>query len=521
MVWPLCGTAASQRNNAKITGPREQDVEKYNRLVTAMSEWPEHCFKAYDIRGLSASGEPDATPSGELTVEFAYRLGRALATYLKADSITVARDIRYSSFPLAEALMEGLAEGGIQVLDLGIVPTGCLYHSVWNLEVQGGVMVTASHLPMPTHNGFKMCAGNLPLAGEGIQELKQVFLAGEFQSGEGEIIETPHEDAWLNDILSSAGELARPVHVAIDCANAVAGPFMVDLLEEMGADYIPILCDWDATEPHHGADPTRPKNMEMLADTVRFEHSELGIGIDGDGDRVGVVDENGRFIHPDRLIPLFAAELLAEREGQSEEARSIVYDVKCSMSVEQGIISAGGIPVMARTGHSFMKKYLAEHPECGMAAEMSGHVFFADQGWYGFDDSLYVTARLLVLLAKLPSPEQGGETFGEMLDRVCPSLATTGEVKVPCAEADKLSVVAAIDAAFSTEGWDKLTVDGVRVRFEKDGEYLGWFLARKSNTEEVLVMRAEAVSDDALSELMAHIERLVAPHIDIEKLLIA
>jgi phosphomannomutase len=168
-----------------------------------------------------------------------------------------------------------------------------------------------------------------------------------------------------------------------------------------------------------------------------------------------------------------------------------------------------------------MKKYLADHPECGMAAEMSGHVFFADQGWYGFDDSLYVTARLLVLLAKLPSPEQGGETFGEMLDRVCPSLATTGEVKVPCAEAEKLSVVAAIEAAFSTEGWDKSTVDGVRVRFEKDGEYLGWFLARKSNTEEVLVMRAEAVSDDAMSELMAHIERLVAPHIDIEKLLSA
>jgi len=484
-----------------------------------MSEWPEHCFKAYDIRGLASSDEEDSPPTGELTVEFAHRLGRALATYLEADSLSVARDIRYSSLPLAQALMEGLAAGGIKVLDLGIVPTGCLYHSVWNLPVQGGIMVTASHLPMPTHNGFKMCAGNLPLAGEGIQELKEVFLKGDFQSGEGEIIDTPHEDDWLNDIIASAGTLARPVNVSIDCANAVAGPFMVDLLEELGADYIPILCDWDATEPHHGADPTRPKNMEMLADTVRFENSELGIGIDGDGDRVGIVDETGRFIHPDRLIPLFADDILAGQIQSSEEARSIVYDVKCSMSVEQGIINAGGVPVMARTGHSFMKRHLADHPQCSMAAEMSGHIFFADSGWYGFDDSLYVTARLLALISKLPSPEDGGESIGQLLDRLAPSLPTTGEVKVPCAEADKIPVVSAIQAAFTEEGWSASTVDGVRVRYEKDGEYLGWYLARKSNTEEVLVMRAEAINEGALSDLMEHVERLAGPHISLEKLL--
>ena len=484
-----------------------------------MSEWPEHCFKAYDIRGLSASSEMDAAPTGELTVEFAYRLGRALATYLDAEALTVARDIRYSSLPLAEALMKGMSDGGVRVHDLGIVPTGCLYHAVWNLPVQGGVMVTASHLPMPTHNGFKMCSGKLPLAGEGIQELKEVFLSGDFQEGEGEIIETKHEDDWLDDIISSSGVLSRPVNVSVDCANAVAGPFMVDLLEEIGADYIPILCDWDATEPHHGADPTRPKNMEMLAETVRFERSEFGIGIDGDGDRVGVVDENGRFIHPDRLIPLFAEELLANRQEMSEEARSIVYDVKCSMSVEQGIVASGGVPIMARTGHSFMKKHLAEHPECGMAAEMSGHVFLANQGWYGFDDSLYVTARLLAIISRLPSPDEGGETFGQLLDRIAPSLPTTGEAKIPCPEDDKLKTVAAIEKAFTDESWSKSTVDGVRVRFEKEGEYLGWYLARKSNTEEVLVMRAEAVNDDALEELMAHIDRLVSPHIDIGKLL--
>jgi phosphomannomutase/phosphoglucomutase len=259
--------------------------------------------------------------------------------------------------------------------------------------------------------------------------------------------------------------------------------------------------------------------MEMLADTVRFENSELGIGIDGDGDRVGIVDETGRFIHPDRLIPLFADDILAGQSQSSEEARSIVYDVKCSMSVEQGIINAGGVPVMARTGHSFMKRHLADHPQCSMAAEMSGHIFFADSGWYGFDDSLYVTARLLALISKLPSPEDGGESIGQLLDRLAPSLPTTGEVKIPCAEADKISVVSAIQAAFTEEGWSASTVDGVRVRYEKDGEYLGWYLARKSNTEEVLVMRAEAINEGALSDLMEHVERLAGPHISLEKLL--
>ena len=468
-------------------------------------EWPQHCFKAYDIRGLSGS---------EINDVFAERLGRALATYLELGAIAVARDIRESSPGIAKALMKGLSESGVKVLDLGILPTGGLYHSVWNLPVDGGCMVTASHLPMPTHNGFKICKGRLPLAGEGRQELKEVFLSGDFREGEGSVEQTPHDDAWIKDIIESAGRPSRTVNVVVDCGNAVTGPFMERLLIELGLDATTLYTEWEPSEPNHPADPTRPKNMVDLAAKVLETGAELGIGIDGDGDRIGVVDEKGRFIHPDRLIPPLAIEVLADRLDGDEEARSVVYDVKCSMAVEQAILKAGGVPVMARTGHSFMKAHLAEHPQTMMAAEMSGHIFLADKGWYGFDDSLYNSARLLNLVAELE-----GESFGEMLDRVVPSLPTTGEVKVPCPESDKDGVVNAVTRSLIDSGLECSTVDGVRARFnDDDGNYIGWYLCRRSNTEEVLVMRTEADSEQALSDVMEQVKNLAGPHIDLSKL---
>ena len=256
-----------------------------------MKSWPEACFKAYDIRGL-ANGDG----SGELTPEFAYRLGRAMATYLECTSFAVGRDIRDSSPALASQLMQGLVDGGVKVMDLGIVSTGCVYHACWTLDVDGGVMVTASHLPMPTHNGFKMCRGTLPLAGEEIQELKAVFLEGEFCEGKGEIVDTPHLETYLDAIIASTGPLTRPVKVAVDCGNAVPGPAMSTLLDRLGCEHVDLYCDWDATEPNHGADPTRPKNMVDLGKTVVEHGCEFGMGADGDGDRIGAVDEEGRFI---------------------------------------------------------------------------------------------------------------------------------------------------------------------------------------------------------------------------------
>jgi len=463
-----------------------------------MTEWPVSCFKAYDIRGLS--GE-------ELSDEFAYRLGRALATYLECDSFAVGRDIRESSPGYASNLIQGLVDSGVKVLDLGIVSTGCVYHACWTLPVDGGVMVTASHLPMPTHNGFKMCRGTLPLAGEEIQELKDVFLEGIFREGSGQHIDHPHEDAYLQAIINSTGKLARPVKVAVDCGNAVPGPAMTKLLDMIGAEHIDLYCDWDNTEPNHGADPTREYNMVDLAKAVVDNGCEFGLGADGDGDRIGAVDENGDFVYPDRLIALLAEDVVGSEEGKD----LLIYDVKCSMNVEKAILSAGGRPMMAKTGHSFMKRVLADHPDSLMAAEMSGHIFMNDRGWYGFDCSLYNAARILELWSRRDAK------FSEELNRLAPNLPTTGEVKVPCAEENKIETVEAIKNAFSDH--EASTIDGVRVRFTEDGEQTGWYLARKSNTEPILVMRVEALNQEMLDKMLTLIDRRISPIINIEKLL--
>ena len=463
-----------------------------------MNEWPESCFKAYDIRGLS--GE-------ELSDEFAYRLGRAIATYLECESFAVGRDIRKSSPGYASNLIQGLVDSGVRVLDLGVVSTGCLYHACWTLPVDGGVMVTASHLPMPTHNGFKMCRGTLPLAGEEIQELKGVFLEGNFADGDGEHIDHPHEDTYLKAIVASTGTLARPVKVAVDCGNAVPGPAMSKLLDMIGAEHIDLYCDWDNTEPNHGADPTREYNMIDLAKAVVDNGYELGLGADGDGDRIGAVDEKGNFVYPDRLIALLADDVVGTEEGKD----LLIYDVKCSMNVEKAILEAGGRPMMAKTGHSFMKRVLAENPDALMAAEMSGHIFMADRDWYGFDCSLYNAARILELWSRRDA------LFSEELNRLAPNLPTTGEVKVPCPEEKKLEIVAAITEAFNDH--EASTIDGVRVRFTENGEQQGWYLARKSNTEPILVMRVEAVNEEILSQMLSLINSRVSPIINIEKLL--
>ena len=464
-----------------------------------MGDWALHCFKAYDIRGLS--GE-------ELSDEFAYRLGQSLAKYLDCESFAVGRDIRETSPGYASNLIRGLTDSGVKVLDLGIVSTGCLYHACWTLPVDGGVMVTASHLPMPTHNGFKMCRGTLPLAGEEIQELKDVFVSGNFKQGDGEHVDFPHEENYLKAIIASTGKLSRPVKVAVDCGNAVPGPAMSKLLDMLGAEHIDLYCDWDNTEPNHGADPTREYNMVDLANTVKENSLEFGLGADGDGDRIGAVDENGDFVYPDRLIALLADDVVGSEDGKD----LLIYDVKCSMNVEKAIVAAGGKPMMAKTGHSFMKRVLADNPNALMAAEMSGHIFMADRGWYGFDCSLYNAARILELWSRT-----NGKKFSEELNRLAPNLPTTGEVKVPCSEDDKLEAVAKISSAF--DDFESSTIDGVRVRFEENGEQIGWYLARKSNTEPILVMRVEANTQSNLDSILSMINERVSPIIDISKLL--
>ena len=455
-------------------------------------------FKAYDIRGLAYS---------ELDSKFAEKLGRALATHLDAKTVAVASDIRESGPELHEAFLKGLNASGADVLDLGITTTGVLYRATVDLPVDASVVITASHNP-PEYNGFKICNGTLPMAGEELQELKETFDNNIFKEGNGSIGKMPNfEDEYLRIIVENAGVPKRKIKIAIDCGNAVPGPLTIKLMEKLGVELIPVHCDWNNKFPNHPPDPTRPENMNDLANAVIQNNAEFGIGMDGDGDRIGVVDETGKFIHPDRLMTIFAKDILGERKGGTDSERTVFFDVKCSMALEEAITSAGGIPVMVRTGHSFMKKELKRNPDSPLAGEMSGHFFLNDR-WPGFDDSLYNTARLLEIIAREPAPDNGGPVFSDWFSDL-PKYASTGEAKVPLI-GKRVEIMEMVENAFTD--MQKSTVDGVRVRYPD-----GWYLCRPSNTEPILVMRAEASNEEELMKIKKDVEYRLGSVINLEK----
>ena len=457
-------------------------------------------FKAYDIRGIAGS---------ELDTEFSERLGRAIATHLDADCVSVVRDIRESSPDYHEAFVRGLVASGADVIDLGISTTGVLYRSTVDLPVDVAVAITASHNP-PEYNGFKICKGRMPLGGEELQEVRKTFEEGNFREGSGNYrIMDSYEERYVQSILDSVGRLSRDIRVVLDCGNAVPGPLAVKVLERLGVDVIPLYCDWDNSFPNHPPDPTRQENMRDLGRAVLEHGAEFGIGMDGDGDRLGVVDENGQFIHPDRLMGIFVQEVLSKLpENATEEQRTIFFDVKCSMALEEAIEELGGVPKMVRTGHTFMKKELREFPGSPMAGEMSGH-FFMNDHWDGFDDSIYCAARLLSIIGTDPSPELGGPKFSERFDFL-PEYPTTDEGKVPLV-GEREEVMEAVVSAFSDMSTS--TVDGIRVRYDD-----GWYLCRPSNTEPILVMRAEGRNQAALDYILSDVARRIGEIVDLEKL---
>jgi len=456
-------------------------------------------FKAYDIRGLAGS---------QLDAEFARRLGSALVTHVDAKSIAVARDIRESGPELHQAFLQGITEAGADVIDLGITTTGVLYRATVDLSVDAAVAITASHNP-PEYNGFKICRGTLPMAGEELQELKATFDAGEFHSGSGTITEMPEfEEQVLQTIVENAGMPKRSIRIAIDCGNAVPGPLTVSLMQKLGVDLVPIHCDWDNTFPNHPPDPTRQKNMVDLSKAVVENNCEFGIGMDGDGDRIGVVDETGRFIHPDRLMAVIAADVLVDRRDGTEAERTVFFDVKCSMALEEAILSSGGVPKMVRTGHSFMKRELRSNPEAVMAGEMSGHFFLHDR-WPGFDCSLYNAARLLEIVGRDPSSKDGGMSFSQRFANL-PDYPSTDETKIPLV-AGREETMAAVEHAFSDT--KKSTVDGIRVRYPD-----GWYLCRPSNTEPILVMRAEGRDDSVLAAIIEDVNSRIGHILDLSKM---
>ena len=434
-------------------------------------------FRTYDIRGAAAGlTEGDA----------AWWLGRSIAaTALEASPgpVAVGRDGRLSSPAIAAAVADGLRAGGADVIDLGAIPTPLLYYGAWRLARGNGVMVTASHNP-PGDNGLKVVLGRRTLFGDGIADLRRRLAAGALTSGAGSYRTADILDDYCRRITADI-RLERPVEVVVDAGNGIAGPAAVTVLEALGARVHPLHCEPDGHFPHHHPDPSRPENLAELADAVRTRGADLGLAFDGDGDRLGVVDEQGRLVWPDRLLALFLPEALAARPGAA-----VLFDVKSTGALFAAITEAGGRPVMTPSGHSLIRARM-EAEGAVLAGELTGHLFLADR-WFGFDDALYAAARLLALVARAPTT---AGALGEPGDCVA-----TPEIHLPVARDHGQAVIAALQAVAPPPGASATTVDGLRLDFPR-----GWGLVRLSNTADALVLRFEAAD---VSELAAQREQL-------------
>ncbi len=438
-------------------------------------------FRQYDIRGIVGQ---------DLTTEAAFEIGRGYAAHLAANGIrgavAVGRDNRPSGAALRDALVRGLTSCGVDVVDIGVVPTPLLYWSLHHLAVVGGIQITGSHNP-PEYNGFKLCVGKDSLHGAGIQGLLQHIRGGAFPSGAGAVHDADVITPYLDDVVERTGRLSRPLKVVIDAGNGAGALVAERLFERLGVQGRYIFCESDGTFPHHHPDPTVVENLHDLIATVHAERADLGIAFDGDADRIGVVDEDGTIIWGDHILILYARDVLA-RTGAGQP---IIFDVKCSQALPDAIRRAGGEPVMWKTGHSLIKdKMKALHAP--VAGEMSGHMFFAE-GFYGHDDALYGAARLLRIVA------DSGKSLKALLADVPPFHATP-EIRVECGDDRKFALVEAAARHFKATH-DVIDVDGVRVLF---GD--GWGLIRASNTQPILVTRYEARTPERLSAIRAEME---------------
>ena len=435
-------------------------------------------FKAYDIRGIV-----DRT----LTVEAVHAIGLALGTLARRRGITetvVGRDGRLSGPKLVAALSEGFRDAGVSVIDIGQVTTPIVYYATYELATGTGVAVTGSHNP-PEYNGLKMMIGGEALYGDAIQGLAKSIAAGEFKpapaSERGGYRHLDLGEKYLQRVLGDV-KLARPMKVAIDCGNGVAGAFAPDLFRGLGCEVTELFCEVDGTFPNHHPDPAHPENLEDLQRSLRETDAEIGLAFDGDGDRVGVVTKKGAIIFPDRQLMLLAADVLSRNPGAQ-----IIYDVKCSRNVASWVRKHGGQPLMWRTGHSLVKAKLKE-TGAPLAGEMSGHIFFKER-WYGFDDGLYAAARLLEILSRCADPSAVLEAL--------PDSPTTPELQLKTAEGENFTLVEALRKTARFDGaTEVITIDGVRAEYPD-----GFGLARPSNTTPVVVMRFEADTPAALARI--------------------
>ncbi len=433
-------------------------------------------FKAYDIRGVV-----DKT----LTTEAARAIGQALgalALEKNVGTLCVGRDGRLSGPKLSEALIAGITDMGINVKSIGMTPTPVLYFATFMTQTGSGVAVTGSHNP-PEYNGLKMMMAKDTLFGEGIQALRARIEAGiEVAQQKGLVEEidviTPYLDKVTEDV-----KLARPMKVAIDCGNGVTGPVAMELFKRLGCEITPLFAEIDGHFPNHHPDPSKPANLAALIETVKTTDVELGLAFDGDGDRLGVVTKSGQIIFPDRQMMLFAADILQHNPGAP-----IIYDVKCTRRLVPWIKEHGGIPTICRTGHSLVKAKLKE-TQAPFAGEMSGHLFFNDKRWPGFDDGLYAGARMLEILSRVEDPSAVLEAL--------PSAVNTPELHIEMAEGENKRFVEKLQKELHfDDASDVITIDGIRVEWED-----GFALARSSNTTPVVVLRLEGDTEASLERI--------------------
>lgn len=439
-------------------------------------------FREYDIRGIAE--EQLLSPDIEV-------LGQAFGTYLQRHGgkrISLGRDTRLSGPRLHEALLKGLVKSGCHVVDIGVVPTPLLYYSVYHLKTGGGVMITGSHNPSE-FNGFKAMTAETSLHGEEIQKLKHMIDAGDLATGEGSV-ETADVVTPYVDEIAAQFDWKRRIKVVFDGGNGVAGPVMTRLAKKLNIDSVELFFDMDGRFPNHHPDPTVEKNLAHLIAAVKEHKADLGIGFDGDSDRIGAVDETGAVVWGDILMLIYAREILTRKPGST-----FIGEVKCSQVLYDEIARLGGNPIMYRTGHSLIKaKMKEEHAE--LAGEMSGHIFFGDR-YYGFDDALYAACRLMEIVANSGGP-LSLQTAG------LPKVYTTPEIRVDCPDEVKFSVVERMVARYK-KTHKVVDVDGVRVLFDH-----GWGLVRASNTQPVLVMRFEATSPEWRDRYKAEVEAALA-----------
>ena len=445
-------------------------------------------FRQYDIRGIVGR---------DLTTEAARAIGGAYASYLREHAgggsgqlgaIAVGRDNRPSGAALRDELVAGLTECGADVIDIGVVPTPLNYWSLHHLDVVGGIQITGSHNP-PEYNGFKLSVGKGSMHGEEILRLYDIIKSGKItKSNEaGSVRQEEVIDRYVDDVVRRIGPLARHIKVVYDCGNGAGALVAPQLFDRLRVEGRGLFCESDGTFPNHHPDPTVPKNLEDLIAAVEQDRAEIGIAFDGDADRIGVVDERGEIVWGDRILILYARDVLT-RTGRGQ---SIIFDVKCSQALPDSISRAGGRPVMWKTGHSLIKDKMKEM-HAPIAGEMSGHMFFSE-GFYGHDDALYGAARLLRILA------DSGKTVRQLLSDV-PAFVSTPEIRVDVPEEQKFGLVDKAVRHFRSQH-DVIDVDGVRVLF---GD--GWGLIRASNTQPVLVARYEASSRERLRAIQGEME---------------